>query len=175
MKLQATLDWVIIIVTLAVVGALDWVTGYELNFVAFYFFPIYWAASRQGYIAATCVAISSAALWCFVDVASGHQYSSVFFLVWNALMRLFVFLLIGALMGRAADLHCMLQEYIRRLHQASANPSAGIAPPQICMRCGKVSGANGQWLSLDAYRASQTSEEAYHCCCPECLNGKEKG
>jgi adenylate cyclase len=85
----------IIVVTLIVVGFFDWLTGYELDFLLFYFLPVSLAAWFLGLGASLTVAVVSAIIWAGADILAGHEYSSYFYPVWNTLIRLVSFLIIG--------------------------------------------------------------------------------
>lgn len=76
----------------AAVGALDYVTGFELAFSIFYLLPVAmvaWASrSRDGAV----LAVVAAAVWFAADTAAGHSYSAAWMPFWNAAVRLGVFL-----------------------------------------------------------------------------------
>jgi diguanylate cyclase (GGDEF)-like protein len=75
------------------VGALDFLTGYELAFSLFYLIPISmlaWLGSqRLGILAA----FASASVWLAADVAAGSSYSRLFIYVWNTFIRLSFFVI----------------------------------------------------------------------------------
>ena len=88
--------WGLIIVAIViVVGFFDWLTGYELDFLLFYFLPITLGAWFIGLGASLTLAFVCAIVWAGADVLSGHEYSSYFYVVWNSLIRLISFLAIG--------------------------------------------------------------------------------
>ena len=79
-----------------VIGIIDYLTGYELAFYPFYSIPILfvlWYGSRNGAVA---ISILSAVAWCCADAAAGHPYSSEWYRVWDAVVRLMFFCLIVA-------------------------------------------------------------------------------
>jgi hypothetical protein len=102
----------------AAIGAMDTVTGYELNFFVFYFVPVSLAAWRLGRTAATVTALLSASVWALADTATGHVYSSHFFAAWNTLVRLCSFLAIGWTVCRIRDLLVHMEVYIQQ-HSAA--------------------------------------------------------
>jgi|GEM_PF-4586092 len=85
----------IIVALVIVVGFFDWLTGYELDFLLFYFLPIMLGGWFLGLGALLTLAFVCAITWAGADVLSGHAYSSYFYLVWNSLIRLVSFLAIG--------------------------------------------------------------------------------
>jgi diguanylate cyclase (GGDEF)-like protein len=79
-----------------IIGAIDYVTGFELSMSLFYLGPVAaaaWYAGRWGFIAVlSCVA------WYLADVAAGSHYSHGAIPIWNALVRLGFFLITGLLL-----------------------------------------------------------------------------
>jgi diguanylate cyclase (GGDEF)-like protein len=81
-------------------GAIDHVTGYEWSFSIFYIAPVAaasWYGNRRSGVA---VAVASAITWMTVDWTSGHRYSSVIILFWNAGVRLGFFLIVSGILYR---------------------------------------------------------------------------
>ncbi len=69
------------------IGAVDYVTGYELSLSVFYLVPVSllaWTAGRWSGLAG---ALLSAALWTTADHFAGQTYSSLFFVFWHAATR----------------------------------------------------------------------------------------
>ena len=79
---------VISFLLVAIVGAIDLSTGYELSFSIFYAIPVgiasWYAGKRLGFF----VCVISAMTWLAADYASGHQYSHPTIPLWNASVRL---------------------------------------------------------------------------------------
>lgn len=84
----------------AVVGAIDYLTGYELSFSIFYLLPVGFAAwylrGRFGFV----IGLVSAATWLGADYTSGHQYSHLAIPIWNAGVRLGFFIIVAVLLKR---------------------------------------------------------------------------
>jgi glucose-6-phosphate-specific signal transduction histidine kinase len=76
-------------------GWIDWQTGYELNFFLFYFIPVIITAWFFGIESSIFISIISSLVWSIADKFSGHNYSSNLYFVWNTLIRLVSFILIG--------------------------------------------------------------------------------
>lgn len=94
-ELPAWLWGLIIVAIVLVVGFFDWLTGYELDFLLFYFLPITLGAWFLGFGASLTMAFACAVVWAGADVLAGHEYPSYFYIVWNFLIRLASFLAIG--------------------------------------------------------------------------------
>jgi len=78
----------------ALLGVIDYFSGYEMSFAIFYLLPVMfigWFSERRYAIA---VSILSGVVWYIADILSGHLYSHPILPVWNAIMRLGFFLLI---------------------------------------------------------------------------------
>ncbi|MEP6672706.1 MAG: sensor histidine kinase [Chthoniobacter sp.] len=76
------------------IGVLDYLTDYEVEFFPFYSIPILlmvWWSGRKG---AVLTAVLSAIVWYCVDMATGHIYSQEWLRLWQAVVRLIFFLLV---------------------------------------------------------------------------------
>ncbi len=80
---------------IALLSGLDFITGYEVSFSIFYLIPVTLAAQYGRAIDAHGIALVSAAAWMAMDKLAGHPYSSQWIPVWNAIVRLGFFLIIG--------------------------------------------------------------------------------
>jgi light-regulated signal transduction histidine kinase (bacteriophytochrome) len=85
----------IIVALVIVIGYFDLLTAYEFDFLLFYFLPISLAAWFLGRGASLTLAVICGIVWAGADVLSGHEYTSHFYGVWNLLIRLVAFLVIG--------------------------------------------------------------------------------
>ncbi len=105
----------------ALIGALDHFTGFELSFSLFYLaaiFVVTWRAGRQlGLVSA----VVSAAVWLTVDLTGGHVYSHPAIAYWNGGVRLGFFVIVVLLMSA-------LQDALRRQEElARIDPTTGAA------------------------------------------------
>jgi len=111
-------SYLILLITLAaifLIGYLDYLTGSEFSFSLFYLFPICFLALYKdtrlySVIVAACVA---SFVW-FIAEYETRQYSSFFFPVWNAFVRLNLFTAIGLLL-------VYLKEKDKKLHHVNDN------------------------------------------------------
>lgn len=84
----------------ALLGAVDYFTGYELSFSIFYLIPVAIGAWYGGGTHSRVLAFLAASTWLSVDLAAGHQYSHPVIPFWNALVRLGFFLITAILLAR---------------------------------------------------------------------------
>lgn len=84
----------------ALLAAIDHLTGYELSFSVFYLAPIalvtWYARRRHGYALALICAI----VWLTVDLTAGNAYTHWLIPIWNATVRLAFFLITATLLGQ---------------------------------------------------------------------------
>jgi diguanylate cyclase (GGDEF)-like protein len=79
------------VILIGAIGALDFVTGYELSFFTFYFLPLAllaWKGERWTGVAG---AVLCTAAWALANYAAGQRYSSVLVAYWNVGMRFLAF------------------------------------------------------------------------------------
>jgi diguanylate cyclase (GGDEF)-like protein len=87
----------------ALVGLMDYATGYEISFSLFYLAPVALTAWYIGRRSAMAIATLSAVVWLLADTASGHSYSHPLITLWELLVRLGVFLMLGLLLVALRD------------------------------------------------------------------------
>lgn len=93
------------LVMIAVLGFLDYISGYEMSFSIFYLVPISYAAFFAGAPAGIFISMVSAVTWLAADLSYGHQYSNVAIPVWNMITRLGYFILHTLLLSKFVKLH----------------------------------------------------------------------
>jgi len=79
------------LVVMCAIGAVDYATGHEISLSVFYLLPIGLLAWRSTFPLALAAAVLSAGLWFGADFST-HEYSHPAVGVWNALVRLTIFL-----------------------------------------------------------------------------------
>lgn len=110
-ELDARLDaadkpsvWAVSLIGIAVVGALDYVTGVEASFALFYLFPVtiaaWWIGERAGVV---CSAVS-AAVWFIANDLTAAQHVAALVSVWNTAIRLGFFLVVTLLLVRTHNM-----------------------------------------------------------------------
>ncbi len=80
---------------LALVSAVDYVTGYESLFFIFYYLPVALYAWFLSESMAEIMALASAVVWWIVDRVGGHPYPHELYRLWNALTCFAAFWLVA--------------------------------------------------------------------------------
>lgn len=80
------------------VGSVDYFSGYEISMSLFYLGPVAVAAWYAGKWPGILIASLSCVSWYIADLAAGRQYSNQAIPVWNALIRLGIFLITALLL-----------------------------------------------------------------------------
>jgi K+-sensing histidine kinase KdpD len=163
--------WLLVLAVIACVvalGIVDLVTGYELNFFVFYFLPVSVAAWCLGFPAAVGAAVLSAIVWSGADLFSGHVYSSHAYAVWNTVIRLLAFLVIGWSVARVRQGLVRERETAEALRQAISELKVLETFLPICAQCKKIRNKEGVWQDLEIYIGQHSNTQFSHGYCPEC-------
>ncbi len=83
-----------------VLGAADYLTGFELSFAFFYLVPVALVAWRAGAGAAAAISILAAVAWHLANLFAGQTVSHPAILYWNSATRLGFFLVVAFLLSR---------------------------------------------------------------------------
>ena len=102
---------------LAVVGFIDYVTGYRITVLAFYLVPILFVLRRAGQRFAFMMAVLSAVVWLFADIAAGERYSDYLTPAWNMSIRMSIFLLVVILASTRDELQILVRQRTMKLEQ----------------------------------------------------------
>ncbi len=167
-RLPAWLWATIASVGVLVLGLMDWLTGYELNFFLFYFLPVSVGAWFIGLGASVSLAVFSALVWFGADALSRHIYSSPAYAVWNTTIRLVSFLAIGwsvSKMRHALDRERNVTENLTRAFSEIKVLEAFLP---ICAECKKIRNEQGTWQHLEVYIGQHSNTQFSHGYCPEC-------
>ena len=150
------------------VAVLDYFTGYELGFFAFYFLPISFAAWRLGLFPALITAIFSAMVWFLMDALTGHVYRNHIVAVWNTIIRLISFIIIGWGLAWIHDLLLKERNTTNELRRALAEIKIleGILP--ICASCKKIRNEHNEWQQMEIYITAHSKAQFSHGLCPAC-------
>jgi hypothetical protein len=163
-----SLNWIYAFIILFSVAVTDYVTGYEFGFFAFYFLPIAFAAWRLGLFSALIIAIFSSMVWFWADALSGHVYPNNLVAVWNTIIRLISFIIIGWGLAWIHDLLLKERNTTANLRKALAEIKIleGILP--ICASCKKIRNQHNDWQQMEAYISEHSEAQFSHGLCPEC-------
>lgn len=91
------------VLTVLLVFAADYATGYEIAMSIFYLPPVSAVAWYVGRRACTAMSLLAALCWLAADIAAGHPYAHPLIPIWNALVRLAFFLVTGLLLVAFRD------------------------------------------------------------------------
>jgi hypothetical protein len=141
------------------IGALDWVTGHEMSFFVFYFFPIALASWRIGLKSSYVVSLLCALAWLIAEQHSGYVYSKSWLQYWNMGMRLIAFIAIGYMVARIHALLVVANKKVKTLH--------GLLP--ICAKCKKIRDDKGYWHKLEEYISEHSEADFTHGLCENCF------
>lgn len=155
-------------------GLADYLGGYRMSFITFYFMPVAMTAWYVGMKPSFLVAVICGIAWYWAERMSGHTYEMVWLTAWNVGMRLAAFVTIGFLIGRIRSLVDSQRREIDEL--------TDLLP--ICAKCKKIRDDEGFWLHIDEYFAKHHDITFTHGICKTCAaelypeiagKGKENG
>jgi len=109
---------------LAVIGGLDYVTGYNYSLSAFYLFPVAIAAWNVGHRFAYVSAALSAAIPTLGNILAGEPVASVWEPFWNSAIIFVFYGVVIVLLGKLKTLNATLENRVR---ERTADLSAEIA------------------------------------------------
>jgi len=98
------------VICIALIGGLDYLTGYEIAFSLFYLIPVVlvtWYAGKRAGIAAS---VASALVWLLADLLAGHAYAHPVISIWNGLIRLSFFIIVASLLSDLRKAHQVEKE-----------------------------------------------------------------
>ena len=98
----------------AVIGVADYLTGFELSLLVFYFLPVCMAVAAVGWQFGTVTAVLSVATWMVGDFAAGARFANTFVPVWNALIALGTYMVVVWLLTSLIALHREMEERVRQ-------------------------------------------------------------
>ena len=164
----ATSFWLLGLASLAAIGWIDYVTGYDLHVFAFYFFPVWLLGWKVGLRSGVYMALFAAATWFAADYASGHPYSSLAIAGWNALME-FVACLVVAGIASVVRRQLHAQEKLNAelfATMAQIKRLEGLLP--ICASCKQIRNERGEWEVMEKYITTHSEAQFSHSVCPNC-------
>ena len=81
------------ILTVAILGITDYISGFEMSFSIFYLLPISFTILLSDFKLGIIISLLSAFSWYLADISSGHIYNSLFTPIWNSVMRFGYFMI----------------------------------------------------------------------------------
>ena len=108
-----SLTWALVLL----VGAVDYLTGYEISLLLFYLLPVSLAVWFVSQRFAVLIALSSIGVWLTGDIVAGANYHNVGVVAWNVSIMLGFFLIVVWLL---ASLRRSVQDLEARVNQRTA-------------------------------------------------------
>jgi signal transduction histidine kinase len=105
----------------AIIGTVDWVTGFELSFSVFYLIPVALAVWLVGDSFGIIVSVLSVAVWVAGDMTAGARYSRPFVPVWNAMITVAFLIVVVGILTSLRRLHRELEDRVRQRTIALTN------------------------------------------------------
>jgi len=103
----------ITVAMVAVIGVVDFATGFQLSLLVFYFLPVCIAVAAVGQAFGVFIAFMSVATWLVGDFAAGAHYANPLVPGWNALIALVTFLVVVWLFSIVLGLHREMEKRVR--------------------------------------------------------------
>lgn len=140
------------LLSLLLLGWVDYVTGYELGFFIVYSVPVGLVAWHLGCWPAIFMALMASIAWWLADSFDGAKYSSVFYWIWNNMVHFLSFVInavaISKVKAELDEVHKLAAELKEARHALtvvapllSACPACGQArPPSSGRGSGVLSG-----------------------------------
>ncbi len=98
----------------AMIGIVDYFTGFLIFFSAFYLIPVTLAAWFVGRAWGNFISVLSVAVWLAGDYAAGAHYSSLLVPVWNGIIALTVYFVVVKTLVSLRNLRNELEERVRQ-------------------------------------------------------------
>ncbi len=103
---------------LVVIGAVDYLTGFEMQFSVFYLLGVGLAAWFVGRGFGLVMSVLSVLVWIGGDLAAGARYSNPLIPVWNALILMVFYFIVVWLLSSLRSFHRELEATVRQRTQA---------------------------------------------------------
>jgi len=168
MNKQTWLWGLVALFSMIIIGIVDLITGYELNFFVFYFIPVSITAWYIGLLPSVGMSVLCAVVWFGVDLQSGQVYSSAFYSVWNTMVRLVSFIAIGCTLSKIRQLLDHQRKLAEDLRRSDSQVKVLETFLPICSQCKKIRDQDGSWQQLETYISKYSNTQFSHSFCPEC-------
>jgi hypothetical protein len=149
-------------------GMADWASGNDLYFFVFYFCPVAIAGWNCSPGRTYAIAILSTCVWFMANWFTGYHYAHVIYALWNTVILLAAFIVLGYSVLRIKDLLEGERQLSKDLQEALADVKTltGLLP--ICSNCKKIRNDKGYWQQTEEYITKHTNALFTHSLCKEC-------
>ena len=112
--------WLIVagLALLALIGIIDYLSGYEMLFSVFYLLEVGLAAWFLGKGFGALMSVLSVIVWIGGDMAAGARYSNPLIPIWNALILMVFYFIVVWLLASLRSLHRELETRVRQRTEA---------------------------------------------------------
>jgi signal transduction histidine kinase len=110
------------VLLVCMVGAADYLTGWEISFGLFYLIPVGIVAWFQGKLNTYIIVGICSLVWMTVDLASGHVYSTQAIVYWNTLVRLGIFATVGIALIKIREIQRRHHDLVNYIVHDLRNP-----------------------------------------------------
>ena len=150
------------------IGFADRMTGRDMNFFLFYFFPVSVAAWYVGIRTAVALSILSTLVWFVAIDFQNPAPHSPFVSVWNTGIRLGAFIFVAFAVFQIRLLLEQERAASAALRKALSEIKIlkGILP--ICAQCKKIRSTEDSWVPMESYISKHSGAVFSHGFCPEC-------
>ena len=107
-------------VLIGAIGAIDYVTGYQLSFSFFYFLPLFLPAWKGGRWLGLAGSLLCALVWAIANTSAGQVFSSRFTMYWNIGSRFLTFAVMTLLLSFLKSFIVHLESISRTDHLTGA-------------------------------------------------------
>jgi K+-sensing histidine kinase KdpD len=125
------------VLSLLVLGWVDYATGYELGFFIVYSVPVGLVAWHLGRWPAILMALLASIAWWLADSFDGAKYSSAFYWVWNNAVHFLSFVINAVAIAKIKDELDEVHKLAAELVAARSMLSAVAPLLSACPACGK--------------------------------------
>ena len=137
----------------ALVGLLDYATGYDFHVTAFYLVPICWATWAAGRTAGLFLATACTAFFGAANLLAGHTYAHPMLAYWNALMLLAMFVVTVLTLTAFQEAYRAAREGESRFQALFAQSLVGVA--QVRTATGRFARVNPRFHVMFGYTAEE--------------------
>lgn len=152
------LRWAGIVLTVALSGVIDALTGFEISVFLLYTVPVGLATRYFGARAGVWVSFMATLVWIVADRWSGHAYTQDWILYFNACNRFACFALTVAAIRHVDLRHQRLQDRLQAL----------TSDVHACTQCSRIGAEDGYWRTAERYLVEKGGAQVHHKVCPDC-------